>query len=55
VSWQATAAGVSITDTATADRIYVVARDAGERDRIDSRRRAALAVEAEGRAREPAQ
>ena len=53
VSWQATAAGVSITDTATADRIYVVARDAGERDRIDSRRQAALAVEAEGRAREP--
>jgi hypothetical protein len=45
VAWQVTPAGVTITDTATADRIYVVSRDRAERGRVVARRLAALAVE----------
>jgi hypothetical protein len=45
VTWRATADGVTITDTASADRIYVVARDGAERGRVEARRRAALDAE----------
>lgn len=48
VAWRATDDGVAITDTASADRIYVVARDAAERRRVGDRLGAAAAAEQPG-------
>ncbi|MFM7521036.1 MAG: phosphatidylinositol-specific phospholipase C/glycerophosphodiester phosphodiesterase family protein [Planctomycetota bacterium] len=45
VAWRATDDGVAITDTARADRIYVVTRDGAERGRVEARRQAALDAE----------
>jgi hypothetical protein len=46
VTWQPTATGVVIKETASRDRIYVASHDAALREQVESRRQAALRHEA---------
>jgi hypothetical protein len=46
VTWQPTATGVVIEETASRDRIYVASHDAALREQVESRRQAALRHEA---------